>query len=131
MRCKAVGVGVGAHDFLTFKIDGVYRGELAGHVIGRFHQLSRPLFMRYGDVASDVAALAKSCEKGIESVRRDGFPYILAFEAVMLQPIIVDERRARMFDWPADDATAIHAGNQSLLRRKESSGRRGNPSIVK
>ena len=60
------------------------------------------------DVAAGEALLAQGAQKigGIAGL--DGTAHVTAVDAVALQPIAVDQRRARMRHGPADDAGALH-----------------------
>src|ERR1700740_1299139 len=61
--------------------------------------------MREDQIRADIAARGKRLQKVAKVSRRNGLAAVLARNAVGLEPIIVNERRTRMFDRPADHAS--------------------------
>src|SRR5215475_4247324 len=83
-------------------------------------------FVRHRDVGADIAALPQRLDESAKLLRRNRLAPVGAGNAVKFEPIIVDQRRTRMFDRPADDASgadgAAHASSTTLLRSTPISG---------
>src|SRR5580658_2276236 len=81
----------------------------------------RLFLVRHRDIGADIIARVERLHKGIEFVRRHRLAAVFAGDAVSLQPIVMNERRARMFDRPSDDASGAdgrgHASSTTVLRR--------------
>src|SRR5579862_3771131 len=69
----------------------------------------RRFLVRYCDVGADIAVLRERFHECAEFLRADRLAPIIAGDAVLFQPVIMNERRARMFDRPADDASGASA----------------------
>ena len=65
------------------------------------------------DIAAGEALLAQRAQEIGDVARLDGMAHVAAVDAIALQPIAVDQRRARMRDGPADDAGAYHVVDHS------------------
>src|ERR1700722_19544184 len=81
----------------------------------------RLLLVRHRDIGADIIARVQRLHEGFEFVRRHRLAAVFAGDAVSFQPVVMNERRARMFDRPADDASGAdgrgHASSTTVLRR--------------
>src|SRR5829696_237940 len=70
----------------------------------RVREAKGGLFVRDGDVAASKAVLGKAAEERVEILRLDVDAFIRARKPMLLQPVAVDQRRARMRDrMPGDE----------------------------
>ena len=70
----------------------------------RRRQRQRPLLVRNGDVGADEAAQRKPQHEIRELVGRHRLDDVAAFDAERPQPVMMDQRRARMRRRPSDQA---------------------------
>src|SRR5215207_5640556 len=103
---EAESIGVRAHDNAVFEVDGIHRGELAGERIGKRYELCGPLLVRHGYIATKKATPRKAGQERLKLVGRNGLLDVLPRNSIMLQPVIMDKRRAGMTDGPADNTAA-------------------------
>ena len=82
--------------------------------------------MRHGHVGARIAADPKLLDEIGEFFRRHFLTPVFAGNAVVLEPIIVNERRPRVFDRPANDAGRAggrgHASATTELRSTPMAG---------
>ena len=82
--------------------------------------------VRHGDVGADIAARAQDFDEIGELGRRHRLAPVFGVDVVLLDPVIVDQRRARMLDRPADDtcrlARFVHCSATTVLRKMPISG---------
>jgi len=101
-------------------------GAHGARPIVRLRQGQRRLLMRQGHVGACIASSRKRLDEIGEFFRRHFLAPVFASDAVMLEPIIMNERRSRMLDWPADDAGRAsgrdHASATTELRRTPMDG---------
>src|SRR4029077_18882997 len=92
--------------------------------IVRFRPGQRRFLMREDQIGADIAARGKRLQKVAKVIRRNGLAAVLARNAAGLEPIIVNERRTRMFDRPADHASGgrSHASSTTEFCSKPISG---------
>jgi hypothetical protein len=64
--------------------------------------------MRNGDIAADKTLVRKAFEKPLESRGRSIHALVRPHEAIALEPVAVDQRRAGMPDRMADDEGLGH-----------------------
>ena len=76
---------------------------VVGPVVG-LRQRAGGLLVRDRHIRADIAALGKVVDEIREIFGRHGLAPVFGIETVLLDPIAVDQRRAGMLDWPADDA---------------------------
>ena len=111
-------------------IDGVEAAEAPGLFV-RYRDESEDLFLvRHGHVAAGEAIGSQSLDESAEILRFDRETGVASSNAIGLQPVAMNQRRARMGNRPADDAGLDHDAISPSLRRKSSSGRRGRPRIT-
>jgi ABC-type multidrug transport system ATPase subunit len=89
------------------------------------------LLVRHRHVAAAKAAVFQSAQKLRDLIGPHRFLGVAAVDAVFLQPIAVDQRRARMLDRPADDASAYHCVIIPRARNSLRTGSSGMPRMVK
>src|SRR5579863_7855448 len=86
----------------------------------------RRFLMRHGDIGADIAARGERFNKCAELIGRHRLAAVFAGDAVGFQPIIMNKRRARMLDRPADDTGRSrrrgHASSATVLRSTPISG---------
>ena len=70
----------------------------------RLAELKRGLLVRQRHIGADIAARAQAGGKGREILRRNRLLAVIGGEPVLTDPVVVDERRARMAGRPADHA---------------------------
>src|SRR5487761_24736 len=75
--------------------------------------------MRHGDVGADIAVCGQRLQEGAKAIGRHRLATVSAGHAVGLQPVIMNERRARLLGRPADDAgrsrARRHASSATVL----------------
>ena len=101
-------VGVGADDAVVTHDQRVHRADRVGQRIALVDQIVGQLFVRNGDVAAGELTLAQPVEERRQVFRRHVDRLVAAVDAVVLQPIAVDQRRARMGNRVPDDEGAFH-----------------------
>src|SRR5674476_1356839 len=86
----------------------------------RLRQRKHRLLVRHADVAADIAMLAQMRDELGEFFRRHRLAPVFGVEIMLLDPIIMDQRRARMRRRPGHDADCLaflaHASATTLLR---------------
>jgi hypothetical protein len=111
--------------------DRVDRADGDGAGLDLVHGGEGRLLVRNGDVAAGETAIGERAQKICGAAGFDGFPRIVAVNAIGLQPETVDQRRADMLDGPADATGADHDGISPSRRRAARSGSSGMPRMVK
>ena len=95
----------------------------------------RRLLVRDRHIATGEALGAHARRKATASSGWTGTLHVAAVDAVLLEPMAVDQRRARMRDGPADDARALswpsHTSIAPRALNSASSGSSGRPRMVK
>ena len=91
----------------------------------------RRLLVGQRDVAAGEAASRSVRKKCATSPGSTAMALVDAVDAVALQPIAMDQRRARMRDGPADDTCADHVAITPRDLSSASSGSSGRPMMVK
>src|SRR6185295_13090938 len=89
------------------------------------------LLVRQRDIAAGEALVAQSAQKTGDVTRLNRMAHIAAVDAVALQPIAMNQRRARMRHRPADDTRTYHAPMTPRDLSSASSGTSGRPMMVK
>src|SRR5215212_10300053 len=103
---EAEAIGVRAHENAVFEIKGINRRELAGKRIGKHYECCSPLLVRHGHIATKKATRCKVGQECLKLVGRNGPFDVFPRNSIVLQPMIMDERRAGMADGPADNTAA-------------------------
>src|SRR6185295_10734471 len=102
--CKeALDVGVGRLERSLVEPERVRGADGFGTVVG-LRERERNFLVRDGDVGADIAVIGEMRHELREFFRRHAFAPVLAGETMLPDPIIMDQRRARMRRRPADDA---------------------------
>ena len=131
-RCdKAFTVGIGPADYTILEIHGVYGAETAGDFIRLDNGLKCSFLVRNCYIAADEFRRGQSRNELRDVLWLNRFLFIDRVDAVFLQPVVVDERRARMGDWPANDTGLFHDGMIPRCLKKPRSGNMGKPRMVK
>src|SRR5262249_53911624 len=82
--------------------------------------------MREDQIRADIAARRERPQEVVKLIGRDGLAPVLARNTTGFQPIVMNERRTRMLDRPADDASggrgSGHASSTTELRSTPISG---------
>ena len=116
---KAFDVGIARMQRVVVEPERIGRADGARAIV-RLRQRERRLLVRHRDVGADITARTEFFDEIGKLVRRHRFAAVFAGDAVEFEPVIVNERRARMFDWPADDAGGAcsrdHASSTTELR---------------
>ncbi len=93
------------------------------------------LLVRDRHIAAGEALGAHAAQESDGILRLDGPLHVAAVDPVLLEPMAVDQRRARMRDRPADDARALsrpsHTSIAPRALNSASSGSSGRPRMVK
>src|SRR5262245_52148109 len=105
---EAFHVGIGRAQATTFEPERVGGADRARTIV-RLGQGQRRLLVRHRDVRPDVAALQEARDESRELIRRHRLAPVLSIEAVLFDPIVVNERRAGVPDRPTD-----HTGGFAL-----------------
>src|SRR5580700_8175500 len=117
---KTFDVGIGRMQKTAGDPQRVGGADRLGALIWQ-RKRQRLFLVRHRDIGADIIARVERLHKGIEFVRRHRLAAVFAGDAVSLQPIVMNERRARMFDRPSDDASGAdgrgHASSTTVLRR--------------
>ena len=100
---EPLDVGVGRAQFAVLVPQRIGRADGAGARV-RLRQRQRALLVRQGDVGADEAAKRKPEDEILELVGRDRFDDVAALDAEGAQPVMMDQRRARMRRRPSDQA---------------------------
>ena len=85
---------------------------------------SAALLVRHRDIGADIAARGERLHEGSEFFRRHRLAAVFAGDAVAFEPVIMNQRRARMFDRPADDASGADAPRSRLIHHGIAQARR-------
>src|SRR5690606_11388438 len=88
----------------------------SGRAVLHFRHRKRNLLVRYGHVAACKTLLLKRDDEIAHLFRRHGFPRVCALDTIPLEPVPMNERRARLLDRPADDTRTFHDATTPLLR---------------
>ena len=70
----------------------------------RLRQREGRFLVRDGHIGTDIAARSKRADEGCELFLAHRLAAVFAGNSVALEPIVMNERRARMLDRPADHA---------------------------
>ena len=100
---KAFDVGVGRAQLAIVEPQRIGRADRAGALV-RLRQRKRALLVRNGDVGADEAAQRQPEDEILELVRRHRLDDVAALDAERAQPVMMDQRRARMRGRPSDQA---------------------------
>ena len=100
---KTFDVGVGRAELAILEPQRVGRADRAGALV-RLRQRQRALLVRNGDVGADEAAQRQAEHEILELVGRHRLDDIAALDAERPQPVMMDQRRARMRGRPSDQA---------------------------
>src|SRR3974390_1989825 len=73
----------------------------------RLGQRKRCLLVRHRDIAADIAVFAQMCDKIGEFFGRYRFATVFGIEIVLFDPVIVDQRRARVAGRPGYNADSL------------------------
>ena len=132
---EAVGVGVArVEPPCPVEPQRVGRSDRSCRLVGHRRKPQRRLLVRKGDIGAPIAMLLERAEKPRQILGPHRFLLVSAVDAVLLQPVAMDQRRAGMLDRPADDTGAQHEPYPSMTPSRRSvsrSGRRGRPRIEK
>src|SRR5690606_35733463 len=93
--------------------EGVDRADGGGPGVEVVAESCSLLLVRNGDVATDELTLPQTLDAGRQGVRSDVDGLVAAGDAGRIEPVAMDQRRARMGDGVADDEGAFHV-NPSL-----------------
>src|SRR6185437_5799554 len=89
-------------------------------------QRERRFLVRHRDIGAHITARRKCAHELGKLVRRHRLAPVFAGDAVALEPIIMDERRARMRNRPANHTRGarprVHASSATALRSRPMSG---------
>ena len=122
---KAFDVGIGGTQAPAVEPEGVGGADGVGAIV-RLRQCQRGRLVRQRDIGAHIAPRREIFHEVCELFRRHRFTPVLAGDAVMPKPVIVNERRARMSDRPADNAgrarRRCHASSTTELRSTPMSG---------
>ena len=110
---EALDVGVGRKQTPAVVPERVGGADRTRAIV-RLRHRQRRLLVRDRDVGADIAALGQMRDEIGERLRRDLLAPVGGVEIVLLDPIAVDQRRARMPDRPADHACGSRAFTPSL-----------------
>src|SRR5450759_1399028 len=116
---EAFDVGIGRAQRFAIVPQRIGGADRARALV-RLRQRKRGLLVRDGDVAADIAVLAQMRDELGEFIRRHRLAPVFGVEIMLLDPIIVDQRRARMRRRTGHDADCLtffaHASATTLLR---------------
>ena len=101
-------IGVRAAHMRVADHQSVDRADRLGERVEFVDERVDSFLVRDGDVAAGKLAGLQPLEKRAEIMRLDVDRLVAAVDAVLLQPEIVDQRRARMGDRVPDDEGAFH-----------------------
>ena len=100
---EAFDVGVGRAQFAALVPQRIGGADRARARV-RLRQRQRALLVRNGDVGADEAAERKPEDEILKLVGRHRFDDVAALDAERPQPVMMDQRRARMRRRPSDQA---------------------------
>src|SRR5262249_48934339 len=128
-KSRDIGIGGAQHAIEPERVGGADRAR----AIVRLRPGQCRFLVRKNQIGADIAARGKRLQKTVQLIRRDRLApirprpvhprRILPRHPAGLEPVIVKERRRRMFDRPANDASGrAHASSTTELRSTPISG---------
>ncbi len=106
---KTFDVGVGRAQFTALVPQRIGRADRAGTGIRR-RERQRALLVRNGDVGADETVRRKVHYELGEAFGRHRLDAVAALDAELAQPVMMDQRRARMRGRPSDQACGAGFG---------------------
>ena len=121
---KTFDVGIGRAQFVPLVPQRIGGADGAGACV-RLRQRQRPLLVRNGDVGADKAVRRQMQHELGKAFRRHRLDVVAAFDAQRPQPVMVDQRRARMRCRPSDQTCGTRFSGRGHCQSCCSAGRAG------
>ena len=114
---EAFAVGVGSECLSISQKNGVNGTQSLGRLIGSRYESISVFLVRNRHVATGITGGEQTAQKVLQGRWFDGLTGVNAVDAMLLQPVAVNERRTRVVDGPANDARLNHESISPAKRK--------------